>query len=192
MQHAWVVVEEIDEAAVVGVFFEVRLLLGNEESEEVVALSCLLSDGCVGLDHLASEARDLQVVEEGVMKGCRSGLGKLDGNLAAEVERVQDFFDETEIVLGDDSAGVAGLVGNGGVANVEGEMEGEFAGDIAGQRAFVYERCEIGVGAVVGDWGGSSSSSPEIDVAAGLAGLTEDDGAVGAARRAAVISSRRV
>jgi hypothetical protein len=38
-------VEEINKAAVAGVFFEVRLLLWNEESEEVVALSCLLSDG---------------------------------------------------------------------------------------------------------------------------------------------------
>jgi hypothetical protein len=143
-------VEEINKAAVAGVFFEVRLLLWNEESEEVVALSCLFSDGCVGLDHLSSDAGDLEMVEEGVMKGCRPGFGKLDGDLAVEVERAKDFFDETEIIVGDDSAGVTGLVGNRGFANVEGEMEGEFAGDVAGQRAFVYQRCEVGVGAIVG------------------------------------------
>ena len=92
--------EEINEAAVAGVFFEVRLLLWNEESEEGVALSCLFSDGGVGLDHLSSEAGDLKMVEESVVKCGGPGLGKLDGNLAAEVERVKDFFDETEIILG--------------------------------------------------------------------------------------------
>ena len=84
--------------------------------------------------------------------------GKLDGDLAAEVERVKDLFDEAEVILRDDSAGVAGLVGDGGVADVEGEMQGEFAGDVASERALVYERCEIGVGAVVDDCGVSLSS----------------------------------
>jgi hypothetical protein len=62
-----------------------------------------------------------------------SGLRKLNGYLAAEVECVKDFFDETDVVLGDDSAGVAGLVGYSGGADVEGKMEGEFAGDVTGR-----------------------------------------------------------
>jgi hypothetical protein len=75
----------------------------------------------------------LKIVEEGVMECGGPGFRKLDGNLAAEVEYVKDLFDETEIVLGDDSAGVAGLVGYSGLADVEGKMEGEFAGDVTGR-----------------------------------------------------------
>jgi hypothetical protein len=127
MQDVGVVVDEIDEAAFTGVFFEMRLLLWDEEIEECVALSCLFSDCGVGLYHLSSEPGYLEMIEEGVVKCGGSGPGKLDGNLAAEVEGVKNLFDETEVILGDDSAGVASLVGNGGVADVEGEMEGEFA-----------------------------------------------------------------
>jgi hypothetical protein len=68
---------------------------------------------------------------------------------------MKNFFDETEVILGDDSAGVTGLISDGGVAYVEGEMKGELAGDIASKRTLVYKRCEIRVGAVVSDWGGS-------------------------------------
>jgi hypothetical protein len=114
----------------------------------------VLSDGGVGLDHLSSEAGDLKIIEEGVVECGGPGLGKQDGDLSAEVEGVQDFFNETDVILGDNSAGVAGLIGDGGVADVEGEMEGELAGDIAGEGTFVYERCEIRVGAVVGSGGG--------------------------------------
>ena len=86
MQDVGIVVEEIDEAAVVGVFFEVRLLLWDEETKEGVALSGLFSDGGVGLDHLSSEAGDLEMVEEGVVQRGGAGLGKLDRDLAVEVE----------------------------------------------------------------------------------------------------------
>lgn len=50
--------------------------------------------------------------------------------------------------MGYDSTGIASLVGNGGVADVEGEMEGKIAGDIAGKRALIYERCKIGIRAI--------------------------------------------
>jgi hypothetical protein len=91
------------------------------------------------------------MIEEGVVEGGGSGLGKLNGNLAAEVECVKDLFDETAIVPGDNSAGVAGLVSKSGVADVESKMEGKFARDVAGERALVYQGCEIGIGAIVGD-----------------------------------------
>ena len=73
MQDVGVVVEEVDEAAVVGVCFEMRLLLRDEKGEEGVALGRLFSDGGVGLDHLASEAGDLEMVEQSVVK--RGGAG---------------------------------------------------------------------------------------------------------------------
>ena len=155
MQDAGVIVEKIDEAAVAGVFFEMRLLLWDEEIEECVALSCLFSNCGVGLDYLSSESGYLEMVEESVVKCIGPGPGKLNWNLTAEVERVKDLFDETEVILGDDSAGVASLVGNGGVADVEGEMKGKLVGDIASERALVYEWCEIRVGAVVGYCGGT-------------------------------------
>ena len=116
-------------------------------------MSCLFSDGGVGLNHLSSEPGYLEMVEESIVKCGGAGLGKLDGDLAAEVEGVKDLFDEAEVILGDDSAGVSGLVGNRGLADVEGEMKGEFAGDVASEGAFVYERCEIRVRAVVADCG---------------------------------------
>ena len=62
MQDVGVIVEEVNEASVVGISFEMRLLLRNEESKEGVALSCLFSDGGVGPDHLSSEAGDLEMV----------------------------------------------------------------------------------------------------------------------------------
>ena len=70
------------------------------------------ADGGVGLDHLASEARDLEMIEERVVQRGRTGFRQLDGN-AAEVERVKDLFDEMRVILRDDAAGVAGLVGDG-------------------------------------------------------------------------------
>jgi len=132
VQNAGVVVEEVDETAVVGVFLEVSLLLGDEEAGEGVAFVGLFSNGDVGLDHLAGEAGDLEMVEKRVVKSGGSGSGELDGNLTAEVEGVEDLFDEAEVVPGDDSAGVTGLVGYIGVADVEGEMKGELAGDVVG------------------------------------------------------------
>ena len=96
VQDAGVIVQEIDEATVAGVFFEVRLLLRDEQTKESLALGCLLSDGGVGLDHLAGETGDLEMIEESVVQGGCTGFGKLDRNLAAEVERVQDLFDEAD------------------------------------------------------------------------------------------------
>jgi hypothetical protein len=69
VQDVGVVVEQIDKATVVGVLFEVRLLLWNKETKEGMALSSLFPDGGVGLDHLSSEAGDLEMVEESVVKG---------------------------------------------------------------------------------------------------------------------------
>ena len=154
VQNAGVIVEEVDKAAVASVFFEVRLLLGDKETKESVALRCLFSDRGVRLNHLSGEAGYLEMIEEGIVERGGPAFRKLNGDLAAEVECVKDFFDEIDVVLGDDSAGVAGLVGYSGVADVEGKMEGEFAGDITGERALVYQWCKIGIGAIVGDWCG--------------------------------------
>src|SRR5437868_6824663 len=151
VQSVGVVVEEVDKAAVAGVFFEMRLLLGSEKTRERVALRCLFSDCRVRLNHLSSETGYLEMVEECVVEGGGPALRKLNGDLAAEVECVKNLFDEIEIILGDDSAGVAGLVGYSGVADVVGKMEGEFAGDVTGERALVYQWCEVGIGAIVGD-----------------------------------------
>ncbi len=75
-KNARVIVQEVDETAVVGVLLKMSLLLGYEKIEERLALA----DGCVGLDHLAGEPRDLQVVEKSIVQSCRSGFGELDGD----------------------------------------------------------------------------------------------------------------
>ena len=68
------------------------------------------ADGRVGLDHLACKAGDLKMIVEGVVKCGRARIGKLNRRLAAEVEGVKNLFNQTEVILGDHSAGVAGLV----------------------------------------------------------------------------------
>ena len=87
MQDAGIVVQQIDEAAVVGVLLEVRLLLGNEQAEERLAVA----DGGVGLDHLAGEARDLQMVGESVdAVSSRRTLGSCTGACGAEVQHGEE------------------------------------------------------------------------------------------------------
>ena len=77
-------------------------------------------------------------------------LGSWTGDRAAEVERVQNLFDEARVVLRDDAACVAGLVRDAGAADVEGDVQGELAGDIVGERALVDERREKWIVAGVG------------------------------------------
>ena len=115
--------DEIDEAAIVGIFFEVRLLLGNEQAEEWLAVS----DGGVGLDHLAGEASDLQVVGECIDQRCGSGFGELHRSLRAEVQHGDDVVDELMVVLRNDTAGVSGLVLEIGIGDREGHVHGELA-----------------------------------------------------------------
>jgi hypothetical protein len=59
------------------------------------------------------------MIEERIVQIGGSGLRKLDGNCAAEVECAEDFFDELNVILRDDAACVACLVGDAGVADVE-------------------------------------------------------------------------
>jgi hypothetical protein len=85
----------------------------------------------------------------------------LDRNQPAEVEGVKDLIDEKEVILGNNSAGVTSLVGDGGIADVEGEMEGELAGDVVSEGALIYERGKVGVGAAVG-WCGDGLVGVDI------------------------------
>ena len=80
MQHAGIVVDEIDESTVSGVLFEVRLLLGSEHAKQDFAIT----DGGVCFDHFAGEAGDLQVIDECVEQRRRTGLGKLIMGSVAE------------------------------------------------------------------------------------------------------------
>ena len=58
MQNPGIVVDQINQAPVPGVLLEVRLLLGYEQAEEGLAVA----DGGIRFDHLAGEARDLQMI----------------------------------------------------------------------------------------------------------------------------------
>lgn len=74
----------------------------------------------------------------------------MDRNQPAKVEGVKDLIDEKDVVLGNNSTGVTSLVGDGGIVDVEGEMEGELAGDVVSEGALIYEGGKVGVGAAVG------------------------------------------
>ncbi len=112
-----------DEAAVVGVLFELGLLPGHEEVKERLTLGGLPADSGVGFHHLAGETGDLEVMEKRVEQSGGARFGELYGNGAAEVEGVEDLFYEMNVVAGDYAACVAGFVAEGGVADVEGEMD---------------------------------------------------------------------
>ncbi len=145
VEDARVIEEEVNETTVRGVGVEVGLLLRDEETKESVALA----DSGVSLNHFASETGYLEMIEEGIVKGCCSDLQELHRSGAAEVELVQDLLDEAWIILGDDATGISGLVVDGGVLNREGHVQGEFAGDVEGERTLVDEGCEEGIFAIV-------------------------------------------
>lgn len=73
--------KEVDQAAIVDVGVEVCLLAGGQQIEEPPAVAY----GRVGLDRLAVQTCDLQVLQQSVLQRCRSLFRKLDIDGAIEL-----------------------------------------------------------------------------------------------------------